>query len=98
MATATSVTRTNNAEIDGLLGGTKWTGAITYSFPDSPTDYLAGYSTSNEPTTGFSQAPAAEKAAMDYAVGLILSYTNASVQYAGTNSADIQIARKRRLL
>ena len=44
MATAVSVTRTNNAEIDGLLGGTKWTGTITYSFPDSPSDYLAGYS------------------------------------------------------
>jgi hypothetical protein len=93
LATAASVTRTNNAEIDGLLGGTKWTGAITYSFPDSPTDYLPGYSTSNEPTTGFSQAPAAEQAAINYAVGLILSYTNASIQYAGTNSANIQIAR-----
>ena len=93
MATSVTVTRTNNAEIDGMLGGTKWTGAITYSFPDSSGDYLSGYSTRREPTTGFSQAPAAEQFAINYAVGLILDYTNASIQYAGTNSADIQIAR-----
>jgi Ca2+-binding RTX toxin-like protein len=93
LATATSVTRTNNPEIDGLLGGTKWTGTITYSYPDSPTDYIAGYSARNEPNTGFSQTPAAAQAAIDYAVGLILSYTNASIQYAGTDSANIQIAR-----
>jgi serralysin len=76
-----------------LLGGTKWNGAITYSFPDSPSDYLAGYSTSNEPTTGFSPAPTAEQAAINYAVGLIMSYTNASIQFAGTGSANIQIAQ-----
>ena len=93
MATAVTVTRTNNAEIDGLLGGAKWTGPITYSFPDSPSDYLPGYSTSNEPTTGFARAPSAEQAAMNYAVGLVRSYTNASIQYAGAGSADIQIAQ-----
>jgi hypothetical protein len=76
-----------------LLGGAKWTGPISYSFPDSPSDYLPGYSTSNEPTTGFSRAPAAEQAAINYAVGLIRSYTSASIQYAGAGSADIQIAQ-----
>jgi hypothetical protein len=93
LATSVTVTKTNNAEIDGLLGGTKWTGTITYSFPDSPSDYLAGYSSQKEPTTGFSQAPAAEQTAINYAVGLILSYTNASIVYAGTGSANIQIAQ-----
>jgi hypothetical protein len=93
LATSVTVTRTNNAEIDGLLGGAKWTGTITYSFPDAPTDYLSGYSTKNEPTTGFSQAPAAEQAAIHYAVGLILGYTNASIQFAGANSANIQVAQ-----
>ena len=93
MATSVNVTKTNNAEIDGLLGGTKWTGTITYSFPDSPADYLSGYSFKNEPNTGFSQAPAAEQTAINYAVGLILSYTNASIVYAGTNSANVQIAQ-----
>ena len=87
------MTRTNNAEIDGLLGGTKWTGTVTYSFPDSPGDYVTSYSTNKEPTTGFSQAPAAEQQAINYAVALILSYTNASVQFAGTNGADIRVAQ-----
>jgi len=49
--------------------------------------------TSNEPTTGFARAPAAEQAAINYAVGLIRSYTNASIQYAGAGSSDIQIAQ-----
>jgi serralysin len=93
LATSVSVTRTNNAEIDGLLGGTKWTGTVTYSFPDSPSDYAANYSTNKEPTTGFLQAPAAEQQAIDYAVGLILSYTNLSIQFAGTNGADIRVAQ-----
>ena len=35
MASVVSVIATNNAEIDGLLGGTKWSGTITYSFPTS---------------------------------------------------------------
>ena len=87
------MTRTNNAEIDGLLGGTKWTGTVTYSFPDSPSDYVANYSTNKEPVTGFSQAPAAEQQAINYAVALILSYTNASIQFAGTNGADIRVAQ-----
>jgi hypothetical protein len=93
LATSVSVTRTNNAEIDGLLGGTKWAGTVTYSFPDSSSDYPASYSTNREPTTGFSQAPAAAQEAINYAVGLILSYTNASIQFAGTNGADIRVAQ-----
>ena len=34
MATAVSVSATNNSEIDGLLAGVKWSGTITYSFPN----------------------------------------------------------------
>ena len=94
MATAVGVTRTNNPEIDGLLGGTKWSGTITYSFPDSPSDYPASYYGNGEPTTsGFSSAPAAMQQAINYAVALIPSYTNASFQYAGTNGADIAVAQ-----
>jgi hypothetical protein len=93
LATSVSVTRTNNADIDGLLAGSKWTGVITYSFPDSSSDYITGYSSKNEPTTGFSPIPAAEQAAINYAVGLIQSYTNASVVFAGTDTANIQVAQ-----
>ncbi|WP_247278808.1 MULTISPECIES: M10 family metallopeptidase C-terminal domain-containing protein [unclassified Bradyrhizobium] len=91
MATAVTVTKTNNADIDGLLSGYKWSGAITYSFPDSSSDYTGG---SSEPTTsGFASAPTQMQTAINYAVGLINSYTNANVRYAGTNGADIMIAQ-----
>ncbi|SFV19252.1 M10 family metallopeptidase, partial [Bradyrhizobium arachidis] len=95
MANAVTVSATNNAEIDGLLSGYKWSGTITYSFPDSPSDYANPYrGGSSEPTqAGFAAAPSQMQAAINYAIGLILSYTNASIQYAGTNGADIMIAQ-----
>src|SRR5215469_16057634 len=95
MATAVSVSATNNADIDGMLAGVKWTGTITYSFPDSPSDYPNPYTYGNgEPTTsGFAQAPSQMQAAINYAVELILSYTNATISYAGTNGADIMVAQ-----
>ncbi|MET4331876.1 serralysin, partial [Bradyrhizobium sp. i1.15.2] len=95
MATAVNVSATNNAEIDGLLSGYKWTGAITYSFPDAASDYASSYSGgSGEPTkSGFASAPSQMQAAINYAIGLILGYTNASIQYAGTNGADIMVAQ-----
>ncbi|WFT92862.1 M10 family metallopeptidase C-terminal domain-containing protein [Bradyrhizobium barranii] len=95
MATTVTVSRTNNADIDGLLSGYKWSGAITYSFPDSSSDYANPYSGgSSEPTTsGFASAPTQMQAAINYAIGLILSYTNASILYNGTNGADIMIAQ-----
>ncbi|MDF0583812.1 M10 family metallopeptidase C-terminal domain-containing protein [Bradyrhizobium yuanmingense] len=95
MATAVYVSATNNAEIDGLLSGVKWSGTITYSFPDAPSDYSNPYSGgSGEPiTSGFASVPTQIQAAINYAVGLILSYTNANIQYAGTNGADLMIAQ-----
>ncbi len=92
MATAVTVSATNNAEIDGLLGGTRWTGTITYSFPDSASDYPASYSSKNEPAS-FTQAPSQMQAAIVYAVSLINSYTNANIQFAGTNGADIMVGQ-----
>jgi len=94
LATAVSVAATNNAEIDGLLSGSAWTGTITYSFPDSPSDYSAPYYGNGEPTTsGFSSAPSAMQQAIVYAIGLIKGYTNATIQFAGTNGADIMVAQ-----
>ncbi|MCK1677122.1 M10 family metallopeptidase C-terminal domain-containing protein [Bradyrhizobium sp. 150] len=95
MATAVTVSATNNAEIDGLLSGYKWTGTITYSFPDAASDYANPYSGGHgEPTTsGFAPAPSQMQAAINYAIGLILGYTNANIQYAGTNGADIMVAQ-----
>ena len=95
MATAVSVSATNNAEIDGLLSGYKWTGTISYSFPDSPSDYSNPYyGGSSEPTTsGFASAPTQMQAAITYAIGLILGYTNATIPFNGTGSADIMVAQ-----
>ncbi|WP_456622694.1 M10 family metallopeptidase C-terminal domain-containing protein, partial [Bradyrhizobium sp. P5_C12] len=95
MATAVTVSRTNNADIDGMLSGVKWSGTITYSFPDSPSDYANPYSGGDgEPTTpGFASAPSQMQAAINYSIGLILGYTNADIQYAGTNGADIMVAQ-----
>ncbi|MET4203046.1 CARDB domain-containing protein [Bradyrhizobium sp. LA6.12] len=95
MANSVTVGATNNADIDGLLSGYKWTGTITYSFPDSASDYSNPYYGGNsEPTSsGFAAAPSAMQAAINYAIGLILGYTNASIQYLGTDGADIMIAQ-----
>ncbi|WLA54329.1 CARDB domain-containing protein [Bradyrhizobium diazoefficiens] len=95
MATAVTVSRTNNADIDGMLSGVKWSGTITYSFPDSPSDYANPYTGGgSEPTTsGFASAPTQMQAAINYAIVLILGYTNANIQYAGTNGADIMVAQ-----
>ncbi|MFO1109773.1 MAG: M10 family metallopeptidase C-terminal domain-containing protein [Bradyrhizobium sp.] len=95
MATAVSINATGNADIDGLLAGAAWTGAITYSFPNSTIYYpSSGYSQTNEPgVAGFAQAPAAMQAAINYAIGLIQSYTSINISNAGNGAADIEIAQ-----
>ena len=95
MATSVNVSATNNADIDGLLAGTKWSGTISYSFPTSSSTYANPYSGGNgEPTTsGFSAAPTQMQAAINYAIALIQSYTNASITYNGTGTADIMVAQ-----
>ncbi|MBR0846702.1 M10 family metallopeptidase C-terminal domain-containing protein [Bradyrhizobium diazoefficiens] len=78
-----------------MLSGYKWSGTITYSFPNSPTDYSNPYTYGDsEPTTaGFAQAPVQMQSAVNYAVGLINGYTNANIQYAGNDGADIMVAQ-----
>ena len=95
MATSVNVSATNNADIDGLLAGTEWSGTISYSFPTSSGTYAYPYSGGDgEPTTsGFSAAPIQMQAAINYAIALIKSYTNASIAYNGTGTADIMIAQ-----
>ena len=49
-----NVTASGVAAVDALLSGYAWDlTAISYSFPDSPSDYPVGYSSDNEPNTGF---------------------------------------------
>ena len=95
MATSVNVSATNNADIDGLLAGTKWSGAISYSFPTASSTYAYLYpgGHSEPTTTGFSAAPTQMQAAINYAVALIQSYTNINITSNGTGSADIMIAQ-----
>jgi predicted Fe-Mo cluster-binding NifX family protein len=93
MTSVVNVSATGNAEIDGLLIGTKWNGPITYSFPDSPGDYPAGYGNGEPTAAGFVQAPAAMQQAVNYALASVMGFTNLSISYAGTDGADIRVAQ-----
>ncbi|MBR0995224.1 M10 family metallopeptidase C-terminal domain-containing protein [Bradyrhizobium japonicum] len=93
MASVVSVSATGNQDIDGLLGGTAWSGIVTYSFPDSPLNYSADYGYGETTDPSFSAVPAAIQTAVIYAVSLVMSYTNLVVQFAGADNADIAIAQ-----
>ncbi|UVO39188.1 M10 family metallopeptidase C-terminal domain-containing protein [Bradyrhizobium arachidis] len=94
MATSVNVSATSNADIDGLLAGTKWSGTISYSFPTSASTYGSYSGGNGEPTTsGFSAAPVQMQAAINYAIALIQGYTNASITFNGSGSADIMVAQ-----
>jgi serralysin len=94
LATSVNVSATNNADIDGLLAGTKWSGTISYSFPTSASTYGSYSGGNGEPTTsGFSAAPTQMQVAINYAIALIQGYTNASITYNGSGSADIMVAQ-----
>lgn len=43
MSVSTSVGATGNARIDGLLGGIRWLGSVSYSDPNSALDYGGSY-------------------------------------------------------
>ncbi|HZS65112.1 MAG TPA: matrixin family metalloprotease, partial [Xanthobacteraceae bacterium] len=92
MATAVSVNATGNADIDGVLAGVRWSGPVTYSFPDSPTDYASGYGY-GEPHSNFSQIAAGTLAAVDAVMASLEALTNITINYAGTNGADVMLAK-----
>ena len=67
MVKAVSIKATGKQLIDGLLGGTKWNGSITYSSPDSEGDYQPGYF-KNVDSTGFSALNARQIDALHFAL------------------------------
>ena len=91
MATAVTQGATGNPYIDGVLSGVKWSGTVTYSFPDSPGDYPAGYG-SGEPLNDFVQLSAAQQTAVHFIMQMIGNYTNLTITFAGTDGADIRLA------
>jgi serralysin len=109
MATATTVSATGDEDIDGLLYGRKWSGTVTYSFPDSTSDYVSSSSVSvgllgvgvdlsvygggELQAPDFAQVSAAQQQAVHDAMQQVEAFTNLSIEYAGTDSADIRIAQ-----
>ncbi len=91
MATAVFQSATGNPYIDGVLSGVKWSGTVTYSFPDSPSDYPAGYG-SGEPLNQFQQLTAVQQQAVHSIMQQIVNYTNLTITFAGTDGADIRLA------
>ncbi|MGH8526761.1 MAG: M10 family metallopeptidase, partial [Gammaproteobacteria bacterium] len=90
-------TATGNQQADGLLSGSKWSGTLTYSFTDSPSDYASGYGY-GEPGSGFAKVSVAEQQAVNAAMAQIEAFTNLNIQRndeAGISdgAADIRIAK-----
>ena len=89
--TTSQVAATGNRDIDGLLSGFAWTGSVSYSFPNSASDFQAGYG-DGEPTEGFSQLSVYEQSLVNSIMSQVAQYTNLTITYAGTDSADITLA------
>ncbi|WP_149537538.1 M10 family metallopeptidase [Siccirubricoccus phaeus] len=104
MATTTSLSATRNPYLDGLLYGLKWSGQLSFGFPDSAAEYEPGYG-NGEVRDGFAPVSAATQAAVRAALlgtagsggvlqGLgVAQFTNLSIVEAGTGMADLRIAQ-----
>lgn len=89
--TTSQVAATGNADIDGLLSGFAWNGSVTYSFPSAASFFPSGYG-DGEPTAGFSQLSVYEQSLVTSVMSQVAQYTNLTITYAGTGSADITLA------
>jgi Ca2+-binding RTX toxin-like protein len=92
MATVGIVAATGNDEIDGLLSGYRWEGLLTYSFPNSSGDY-PDQPFGEQTAFGFAQISAAQQAVVNRVMAEVVRYTDLSIDYAGTDGADIRIAQ-----
>jgi len=106
-APSTSVAASGDQGIDGLLSGVRWSGAsITYSDPDSVSDYQTGYPTA--PLNGFEQISAQIMEVVHYSLDSqiytqnagasgfsVEAFTNLDISYAGSGAADgtIRVSR-----
>lgn len=93
MATVGSIGATGDIRVDGLLSGLKWEGPLTYSFPDSASDFEADYGSGEPDASGFAQVSAAQQQAVHAIMALVENYTLLDVSYAGTNGADLRITQ-----
>ena len=93
MATVGIVGATGNDDIDGVLSGYRWEGLLTYSFPNSSGDYPFDYPFDAQTAFGFAQISAAQQAVVHRVMAEVGGYTNLTIDYAGTDGADIRIAQ-----
>lgn len=96
MGTRTYQPPTGDPLIDGLLSEHKWFGQnITYSFPDSSSDYIhwgAYRSPNNEPWDGFEPFNADQRAATEAAWAEIEGFTGLTlVEWSGSTDGDATI-------
>jgi len=104
LATGTTATATGVGTTDALLYGETWSGPITYSFPDRPSDYEAGY---EEALNGFAPVSFSQMQAARYilegtspvpggpkaALTSVEGFTLATLVDMGFGGSDIRIAR-----
>ena len=76
-------------DVNALLTGTKWSGStITYSLPDSRSDY----ETINPSASGFYRFSTKGEEAVHAAMGAVGGLVNVGVSYVGRGNADIKVA------
>jgi serralysin len=91
--TTTSVTATNDNNIDGLLYETRWSStSLTFSFTDSIDDYETGYHDRGSHATGFQSLSATQQAAARAWIGVGGQFDQVSLlsptELTGTSDRD----------
>jgi len=96
MASAVSVERTNNQDIDGVLSGVGWDSLnLTFSFPEQASAYDNPYGL-REPWNNFGPLSDGQSAAARHTFGMISAVTNLNfveVEETPTNHATLRLAR-----
>jgi serralysin len=97
MPQTSSVTRSGNQDIDGILWRTKWAvDSFTYSFPTSPTFYEPGTAPNGETTTNFDALNATQQSFAVWALGhfaSVIDVTFAPISESLTEHADLRFAQ-----
>ena len=92
-ANAVGIGATGDQHIDGLLSGYRWSGTLTYTFPDSLSDYPSNYGSGELTASGFAQISANQQAAVHRIMSQVENLTNLQIEYSTSNDADIRIAQ-----
>lgn len=94
MAATASVTSPADPALNAVVGDVRWVGPLTFSFPNSFSDYESPYSAANEPSTfealNGTQQTAARLIFGQFAAVANLSFTERT--HPNDGSADIRIA------